>query len=134
VLETGKERIAKDLAGCRQSPTRLGTPDCPVVHRIVSGAPGQPPVNRPPSGKIGGVRLKFTGLSGGAPDCPVSQRSPTQRSAAQYVGDAWPAPTVGRGHRTVRCVPDSVWCANWPGGAMVICARIGRRSTPDRLQ
>jgi hypothetical protein len=25
---------------------------------------------------VGGVRLKFTGLSGGAPDCPVSQHRP----------------------------------------------------------
>jgi hypothetical protein len=33
---------------------------------------------------VGGVRLKFTGLSGGAPDCPVSQRS-----AAQSARDAW---------------------------------------------
>jgi hypothetical protein len=32
---------------------------------------------------VGGVRLKFTGLSGGAPDCPVSQRS-----AAQSARDA----------------------------------------------
>jgi hypothetical protein len=31
-----------------------------------------------------------------SPDCPVSQRS-----VAQSAGDAWPAPTVGRGHRTV---------------------------------
>jgi hypothetical protein len=35
----------------------------------------------------------------------VSQRSPAQRSAAQSVGDAWPAATVGWAHRTVRCAP-----------------------------
>jgi hypothetical protein len=28
-----------------------------LVHRTVSGAPGQPPVNRPLSGEFGGVRL-----------------------------------------------------------------------------
>jgi hypothetical protein len=49
--------------------------------------------------KFNGVRLKFTGLSGGAPDCPVSQRSTAQRSAAKSAGDTWPAPTVGRGTR-----------------------------------
>jgi hypothetical protein len=38
--------------------------------------------------------LKFTGLSGGAPDCSVSQRRPRQRSAAQSAGDAWTEPTV----------------------------------------
>jgi hypothetical protein len=53
--------------------------------------------NRRSREKFNGVRLKFTGLSGGAPDCPVSQRSTAQRSAAQFAGDAWPAPTVGRG-------------------------------------
>jgi hypothetical protein len=64
----------------------------------------------------------------------VSQRSLAQRSAAQSAGDAWPAPMVGRGHRTVRCALDSVQCAIWPEDATVVCARIGRRSAPDRLQ
>jgi hypothetical protein len=59
--------------------------------------------------------------------CPVSQRPPEQRSAAQSAGDAWPAPTVGWGHRTVRC-------ANHPGVATVGCANLGRRSAPDMLQ
>jgi hypothetical protein len=58
----------------------------------------------------------------------VSQRPPAQRSAAQSTGDAWPAPTVGRGHRTVRCAPDYVRCANCHESATVVCARIGRRS------
>jgi hypothetical protein len=64
----------------------------------------------------------------------VSQRPPAQRSAAKSAGDAWPAPTVGRGHRTVRCAPDSVWCANQPEVPMVGCARNARRSAPDMLQ
>jgi hypothetical protein len=48
-----------------------------------------------------------------------------------------PAPTVVRAinarhvacsngrlvHRTVRCAPDNVRCATWPGGAMVGCAQ-----------
>jgi hypothetical protein len=51
----------------------LGAPDCPVVHRTVFGAPGPVSVNRPLSRLDGGVRLQFTGLSGGAPDCPVSR-------------------------------------------------------------
>jgi hypothetical protein len=58
----------------------------------------------------------------------VSQRLPAQRSVVQSADDAWPAPTVGRGHQTVRCAPDSVRCANQPGVATVGCARIGRRS------
>jgi hypothetical protein len=47
-----------------------------------------------------------------APNCPVSQRSagPTVGCAicARHVAE----PTVGRGHRTVQCAPDSVRCAN----------------------
>jgi hypothetical protein len=58
----------------------------------------------------------------------VSQRPPAQWSDAQSAGDAWPAPTVGRGHRTVRCAPDSVRCANCHKSATVVYARIGKRS------
>ena len=123
MLETGKERIAKDLAECSQSPARPGTPDCPVVHRTVSGAPGWTPMNRPLSRKVGGA----TGLSG----------EPTITSA-----------TVGRairGRRMVRAngrqgAPDCPMCTgqcpctNRPRDATVICARKGRRSAPDHLQ
>jgi hypothetical protein len=101
-----------------------GTPDCPVVHRTVSGALGWPTVNWLFSENDRGVRLKFTGLSGGA----VSQR----RSR----------PTVGcaiRGRRVARSngrlgTPDNVWCANQPRGATVGCARYGRRSRTGHEQ
>jgi hypothetical protein len=99
-----------------------------LAHRTVSGAPGWIAVKVLLSGIDGGVRLKITGLSGGAPDCPVSQRSL--------------APTVGRAifgqhvdcsngqlvHRTIRCAPNSVRCANHPKGATVEYAKFGRRS------
>jgi hypothetical protein len=55
---------------------------------------------------VGGVRLKITELSGGTPDCPVSQRS-----AAQSVRDAWPSQQSDGGtglsgvHRTVSGAP-----------------------------
>jgi hypothetical protein len=64
----------------------------------------------------------------------VSQRSPAQRSDAQSTGDAWPAPTVGSGHWTVRCAPDSVWCAIQPGVATVGCVRNGRKSCTGHEQ
>jgi hypothetical protein len=80
-------------------------------------------------------------MSGGAPDCPMSQRTPAQRSAAQSRRDAWPTPTVGWGHQTIRCAPDSVRCApdsvrcpNQPEDPTIGCARNGRRSAPDMLQ
>jgi hypothetical protein len=95
-----------------------------LAHRTVSGAPGWTTVKRPLSGKVQRHTAIIhrtvrwcTGLSGGAPDCPVNQRSPAQRSAAQSAGDTWPAPTVGKGHRTVRC-------ANWP--------MLQRSSTPEK--
>jgi hypothetical protein len=55
---------------------------------------------------VSGVRLKITRLSGGAPDCPVSQRS-----AAQSARDAWPGQRSDGGtglsgvHRTVSGAP-----------------------------
>jgi hypothetical protein len=58
----------------------------------------------------------------------VSQRPPAQRSAAKSAIDAWLAPTVGRGHRTVRCAPGSVRCTNCHQSATVGCARFGRKS------
>jgi hypothetical protein len=87
--------------------------DYPVVHRTVRWC---------------------TRLFGGAPDCPVSQRPQAQRSTAQSARDAWPQPMVDLGHRTVRCAPDSVRCANQPKDPTVGCARNGRRSAPDMLQ
>jgi hypothetical protein len=57
----------------------------------------------------------------------VSQRPPAQRSATQSASDAWPAPTVSRGHQTVRC-------ANCRKSATVVCAKIGRRSRTGHEQ
>jgi hypothetical protein len=40
VLETGKIKLKLKMALFSQSQLCLGAPDCPVVHRTVSGAPG----------------------------------------------------------------------------------------------
>jgi hypothetical protein len=63
--------------------------DCPVVHRTVRWAVHRR--TRRSRETINGVWLKFTGLSGGAPDCPVSQRSAGPRSTAQSARDTWPS-------------------------------------------
>jgi hypothetical protein len=84
--------------------------------------------------KFNDVRLKFTRQFGGAPDFPVSQRPLAQRSTAKSAADAWPAPTVGRGHRTVRCAPDNVRCANGPDAATVGSTRLRRRSRTGHEQ
>ena len=69
-----------------------------------------------------------------APDCPVSQRSagPTVGCAicARHVAE----PTVGRGHRTVRCAPDSVRCANGSQAPTVDYATEGKKSAPDSVR
>jgi hypothetical protein len=79
VLESGKIEKEKDLAEAAKTQRSLGAPD------IVRWCTGQCPVRQAgiwSTGRsrefVGGVRLKFTGLSGGAPDCPVSQRSAAQ--------------------------------------------------------
>jgi hypothetical protein len=38
------------------------------------------------------------------------------------------------GHRTVRCAPDSVRCANGSKSSTVGCARIGKKSAPDSVR
>jgi hypothetical protein len=78
-------------------------------------------------------RLKITGLSGGAPDCPVSQSRPRQWSPAQSAGDAWLAQPVGWAHRTIRCAPGSVRCANLTRGPTVGYARYGRKSCTEHV-
>jgi hypothetical protein len=67
-----------------------------------------------------------------APDRPVSQRRPCQRSAAQSAGDAWPGPTVTWPHQTVRCAPNNVRCAKGTKGSTISFARKGRRSGTRR--
>ena len=63
MLETERrrkeEKIQKeiDLAGVAKTLRSLGAPDCPVVHRTVSGVPDWRLVNRLLSGLDGGVRL-----------------------------------------------------------------------------
>jgi hypothetical protein len=144
-----ERRKGKDLALCSQ--LQLG-----LAHRTVRCA-RLVRVNSPLSGLDGGVRLKITGSSGGAPDCPVSHPRRTRRPREKQRGNVAiipggapdcpvsqrsPAPTVGRTffarhvdcsngqlvHRTVRFAPDSVRCANQPRGATVGYATFGRRS------
>jgi hypothetical protein len=98
------------LAVCSQDLVRSGAPDCPVVHRIVSGAPGFLGANWLLLGNSPATSAKIHRTVRCAPDCPVSQRSagPTVGRAicAGHVAE----PTVGRRHLTVRCAPDCPVC------------------------
>jgi hypothetical protein len=83
-----------------------------------------------------------TGLSGahrtvsGAPTVPEDQRSAVPGMEGNRAPDCytWPTPTVGWAHRTVRCAPNIVRCANGPGGPTVGYARYGRKSSTRLLQ
>jgi hypothetical protein len=128
-----KEETNGKRVGCvQQIPARPGTPDCPVVHRTVSGALGWSPVKWLLSGIDSGVRLKFTGLFGGAPDCLVSHPRRTRRSWKKELGD------MAKIHQTV------CWCTGLSGEPTVAnangrphnlratCGRAnGRLGTPD---
>ena len=105
-----------------------GAPDCPVVHRTVSGAPGCLDLKTPLSGICRRRTAKIHRTVRCAPDCPVSQRSagPTVGRAigARHVAE----PTVGKIHRTVRCAPDMSGAPTAPRSSTVDCAIFGRKS------
>jgi hypothetical protein len=88
-----------------------------VVHQTVSDAPGWRLVICLLSGLNDGVRLQIIGLSGGAPDCPVSRlrRSRRSRESSQQ--------RMAKIHRTVR------WCTGLSGEPTVGRAN-GRPSNP----
>jgi hypothetical protein len=119
VLETGRRRKERSWLCTARRLLRSGAPDCPVVHRTVSGgAPDSvrcarlPRPKKPLSGICRRRTAKIHRTVRCAPDCPVSQRSarangrpgPTvdRGFCARHV--VWS--TVGRRHRTVRCAPD----------------------------
>jgi hypothetical protein len=86
------------------------------VHRTVRWCTGQCLVRQASSGELATLGKSSAAYDYNSPDCPVvhrtvrwcpvSQRPPAQRSAAQSARDAWPQPTVGWEHRTVRCAND----------------------------
>jgi hypothetical protein len=68
VLESEKRQKEKGLGFAAKTLRSLGAPDCPV-RQAGFGQTGRS------RDFVGGVRLKITGLSGGAPDYPVVHRT-----------------------------------------------------------
>jgi hypothetical protein len=103
-------------------------------HRTVWWCTGQCPVRQAGSCELAALGISSVAYDYNSPDCPVSQRSagPTVGCAicARHVAE----PTVGRGHRTVRCAPDSVRCANGSQAPTVGFARKGKKSAPDSVR
>ena len=105
MLETGK--IGSEMSWLEQPRT------CPVwEHRTVRWCTGQCPVRQAGLREVAALGNSPATYGYNSPDCPVSQRSvgPTVGCAirAGHVAE----PRARRGHRTVRCAPDSVRCAN----------------------
>jgi hypothetical protein len=83
-----------------QEAVSVWAPDCPVVHRTVSGAPGCLERSGRSREFADGVRLKFTGLSGVHQTCPVRQRLPDLQRSNALFKEGNQAPD------SVRCAPD----------------------------
>jgi hypothetical protein len=114
VLESEKIQKEKDLAGAAKTLRSLGAPDYPVRQAGVWSTGRSREF-------VGGVRLKFTGLS----DEPmVGQDNGRPRN---------PRVTRGRANSLIRA-PNSVRCANGSKSSMVGCASLGRQYAPDMLQ
>jgi hypothetical protein len=108
----------------------LCTPNCCSVwvHRTVSGAPGRALANWP----LSGIRQRLTAIIHRTVRwCTRLSGEPTAASA--MVGCANPCVTRAPANGPLGA-PDSVRCANGYNSAMVGCAILGRRSTPDNEQ
>jgi hypothetical protein len=91
------------MAQDSQNQLQPSTPDCPVVHRTVSGAPGWPAANWLLSGISGAMWLKITGLSG------VSSAPRPSPLATNSSLSGKPKSAAAKNHRTVR------WCTRLSG-------------------
>jgi hypothetical protein len=69
-----------------------------------------------------------------APNCPVSQRPAGPTVGRVICARRVAEPTARRGHRTVRCAPDSVRCANGSKAPTVGFAKEGKKSAPDSVR
>jgi hypothetical protein len=106
----------------------LGAPDS------VRWCTGLCPVRQAGVYQLAALGKKLTAYGYKSPDCPVSQQS-----AGPTVGRIIRARRVARangqkGHRTVRCAPDSVRCANGSKVPTVGFAKEGKKSAPDSVR
>jgi hypothetical protein len=80
------------------------------IHRTVQWCTGPSGESSAANSSLSGKGKKRCGYN--SPDCPVSQRSPAPTVGYEIYGRRMAAPTVSRGHQTVRCT-------NGPGAATV---------------
>jgi hypothetical protein len=131
-----KRPIWKRLGYAAKTLHSLGAPDS------VWWCTGQCPVRQAGDCQLAALGKRLTAYGYKSPDCPVVHRTIrwcTGLSGEPTVGRVIHArrvaePTVRRGHRTVRCAPDSVQCANGSGSSTVGCATEGKKSAPDSVR
>jgi hypothetical protein len=127
VLELEKREQEKDLAGTAK--TQLG-----LAHRTVRCAR----LESAEQATLGKLWRRTTIIHRTVRWCTGLSGEPTAASAT--VGRAIHGRRVARANgrlgapNSVRCAPDSVWCANQPGVATVSCARNGRKSRTGHEQ
>jgi hypothetical protein len=107
VLETGKIKLELKMALFSQSQLSLGAPNS------VRWCTGQCPVRQAHSGELAALGKSSATYGYNSPDCPVCTRLSAEPTVGRVIRARRVAePTARRGHRTVRCAPDSVRCAN----------------------
>jgi hypothetical protein len=88
-------------------------------------------VRQADSGELAALGKSSATYGYNSPDCPVSQRSAGPTVGRVIRARRVAEPTARRGHRTVRCAPESVWCANGSKAPTVGFAKEGKKSAPD---
>jgi hypothetical protein len=105
------------------------------VHRTVRWCTGQCPVCQAGSSELAALRNKLPAYGYNSLDCPVCTGLSGEPTVGRLIRARRVAePTVRRGHRTVRCTPDSVRCANGSKAPMVGFAKEGKKSAPDSVR
>jgi hypothetical protein len=88
-------------------------------------------VRQADSGELAALGKSSATYGYNSPDCPVSQRSAGPTVGRVIRARRVAEPTARRGHRTVRCAPESVRCTNGSKAPTVGFAKEGKKSAPD---
>jgi hypothetical protein len=103
-----------------------------INHRTVRWCTGLS--SEPFTGEVVALGKRPTAYGYKSPDCPVSQQSAGPTIGRIIRARRVAEPTVRRGHRTVRCAPDCVRCANGSESPTVGFAKEGKKSAPDSVR
>jgi hypothetical protein len=104
------------------------------VHRTVRWGTGQCPVRQAGVCQLAALGTSTAVYGYNSPDCSVSQQSAGPTVGRVIRARRVAEPTVRRGHRTDRCAPDSVRCANGSEPPTVGFAKEGKKSAPDSVR